>query len=158
MKKLLILLLVLVLGCSSANTSIDMTIYKEYYEALDNNLVFRDSSSNYSTSFEVTTVEDGSHRYYVIIDNPKIAMYDCTVLVREDIISYNTQNKMMPSSGIFDTKYSLVPNQIDTDNGFPKGIVLGGEIDSEHFVVDVLVEWRDTSRANVTREFLRFEY
>ena len=157
MKRVLIVLLVLLIGCASNNKGVDLSAYKEYYQAIDNNSFFRDSSSNYSIDFEYTMVEYGSYRYYIIIDNPSFAMYDCTILIRENGITSDDQKKMMPCSGIFDTKYSLIPNQIDTANGYPKGIILGGEIDEIPFSLDILVEWWDNTQSNSSREFLHIE-
>lgn len=157
MKKLLLILLVLLIGCSSNNNAVDLSDYKEYYQAIDNNSFFRDSSSNFSIGFEYTMVEDGTYRYYIIIDNPSFAMYDCAVLIRENGITYENQDKMMPSSGILDTKYSLLPNQVDTANGYPKGIILGGEIEDIPFSLDVMIEWWDSSHSSSNREFLHIE-
>ncbi len=158
MKKLLLILLIIFLvGCTSNKEPLDLSIYKEYYKEIDNNTYFSDSSNNYSIKYEVTQVDNGAYRYYIFIDQPQVAMYDCVILVRENNIKYEAQTKMMPSSGIFDNKYSLVPNQIDTAGGYPKGIILSGEIDSEKIYLDILIQWNNYSRFNKTTEYIHIE-
>lgn len=157
MKKILLVLLsFLLLGCSYKSEELDTTMYEEYYRTIDNNIDY-DDKLPFSYSFEYSQLQDGSYRYVVIIDNPEYSMYDCTLLIREDGITYDNQKKMMPSSGIFDKKYSLIPNQVDTAHGFPKGIALGGEVEEFPFTLDVMVEWFNNTQSKASRVFFKID-
>lgn len=145
-------------GCQEEDTNEEnMTAYQEYYAAVETNSSFVETSANYTVSAELTEVNDGTYRYYIIIDDPQTAMYHCAVMVVENDISYADADHMMPSIGILDdSDYSLVPNQVNTKDGFVKGMTLSGESSADTVVVKMLVEWKNSTLTKTTREFIGF--
>lgn len=165
MKKLTILAAVCLLfftGCSqkkNRNTSISrakLEEYETYYNAVLENPVFSGSSDNYSISFEMNPIPDGSYRYYVILDQARTAMYDVVMVAVENDIPYDSAKKMMPSSGIFDDSVTLIPGQVNKSEGFAKGIVLSGETKDKSINLKILVEWSNRDHTKKNREFLSF--
>lgn len=163
MKKLMISIvcagMLLISGCQKKTTTDDTAAqeYKAYYNTVSETTAFASSSKNFTCELEMTQVADSSYRYYVVIDDPQIAMYDVVAIVVENDVSYDDAEKMMPSIGIFDDKKSLVPNQVDTDNGFVKGIALSGESSESSIQIKLLVQWMDKTKKNTTREFLKYD-
>ena len=129
-KKLVLVCVILlsVVGCNQVTNNIGYDSYVHYYELVDQNSVFESYSEYFTTTVEITTLPSEEYRYYVFIDEPKTAMYNCVVLVRQDEIPFDMQDKMVPTMGIFDRQYNLVPNQVNTQEGYPKGLVVSGEV------------------------------
>jgi uncharacterized protein YceK len=148
----------LVSGCSKAKSSTDsaaLASYQGYYTAIEDSDKFAGSSLYYTLSAEMSELPDGTHRYYIFLDQPQIAMYDVVVMSVEDDIPYDQSVKMMPSVGIFDTEeYSLIPFQSYQEGGFVKGLVLSGECEASEVLLKIVVEWKDRTLENTTREFL----
>ena len=156
MRKLfLILSLVLtVCGCGTRqNSTLKMETYETYYRMVEENTHLSGPSMYYALSGEMITLPDGSHRYYVIVDQPQIAMYDCVVFIVENNILYSEAVKMMPCMGIFDDKVSMVPNQVNKEAGYVKGISVSGSCSEESVYLHILVEWKDRNRKDTYREF-----
>lgn len=146
-------------GCQEDDISGEenLAAYQEYYEAVESNSSFSETSSNYTVSAELTEVSDGSYRYYIIIDEPTTAMYHCAVMAVENDISYTEADHMMPSIGVLDdSDYSMVPNQVNTDDGFVKGMTLSGESSDDTISIKMLVEWKNAASTKTTREFIGF--
>lgn len=158
MRRLMIVLTLcaaLICGCRKQS---EEDIYRVNYEAYCRSLAeatkLSPMSKYYSVSGAMSELPDGTYRYYVFVDNPKIAMNDVVVLAVESGMEYSASGKMMPSSGIFGTPFSLIPYQVNKANGFVKGIMLNGECAEDHVNLRVLVEWKDRNRKNTTREFI----
>lgn len=143
-------------GCTPAKSGGDVSRYETYYRAIEENTKFLESSEYYTISAEMTEWDDGTHRYYVIFDEPKISMYDIVIMAVEDNRPYEEAVKMMPSSGIFDATSSMIPNQVNSKAGFVKGLIISGECDEDVVELDMVVEWKDRTGKNVTREFISF--
>ncbi len=145
-------------GCASRkDDSANMAAYEGYYKSIQDNDRFQEGSLYYQISAEMSTLADGSHRYYIFLDDAQIAMYDVVLLAVEDGLSFDTNDRMMPSIGIFESQdYSLIPNQARTDKGFVKGLVLSGETAQDSLDIRMLVEWRDKNKENAHREYLSF--
>ena len=158
MRKLLtslVLVCMFLTSCSrSASEDIYMVNYEAYCRSLAEATKFVPMSRYYSVSGAMSEMPDGTYRYYVFVDEPKIAMTDIVVLAVEKGMEYTAGGKMMPSSGIWGDPVSMIPNQINKENGFVKGIMLNGECSSDTVELRLLVEWKDRSRKNVTREFI----
>ncbi len=160
MKKYLIPVIALsfLLGaCGAKNTDGDVTRYETYYRAIEENTKYITASENYTISAEMTQWDDGTYRYYLIFDEPRISMYDIVIMAVEDNRPYEEAIKMMPSSGIFDATSSMIPNQVNSKAGFVKGLIISGECDEQPVELDIMVEWKDRSGKNVTREFITME-
>ena len=151
--------LLLVSGCAKKKekdgvTDAQLSIYETYYNTIYDNAVFSPDSSHFSLETEMTALPDGTYRYYVVIDHPKVAMYNVTALVIEDHTAYDEADKMMPSIGIFDDSVSLIPYQVNTEEGFAKCISLSGESSEKTISLQILVEWRDSTGTKRSREFI----
>lgn len=160
MKKLTAWLLVCILcltGCSAKSSSQAMTIYKMYYQLISESTNYIGESQNYALSYEVKEDAEGTYNYYIFVDSPTVAMYDVVVMAVENDISYDANVKMVPSIGIFDGKYNLVPNQINKKKGYVKGLMISGESDMDTIHLKILVEWKNKKRDSVTREFHNVE-
>ena len=147
---------ILLSGCGTGRQTADITRYETYYRAIEESTKYTASSEYYSVSAEMTSLDDGSYRYYVIIDEPKISMYDIVIMTVEDNRTFAETTKMMPSSGVFDASSSMIPNQINSRAGFVKGLIISGECDKDQIFLKLLVEWKDRSLKNITREFIGF--
>jgi hypothetical protein len=150
--------MLLLTGCQKETAdAASLEEYQTYYNTVSENVAFAHESRNFSCELEMTQVSDGTYRYYVVIDGPKTAMYDIVAIVVENDVSYADADKMMPSIGIFDEKKSMIPNQVDTANGFVKGIALSGETSESSISLKVLVEWKDKAGKESTSEFLAYD-
>ena len=158
MRKLLTALVLVCMTLTSCSKSASEDIYMVNYEAYTRSLAeatkFAPMSRYYSVSGAMSELPDGTYRYYVFVDEPKIAMIDVVVLAVENGMEYTSAGKMMPSSGIWGDTVSMIPNQVSKENGFVKGIMLNGECSSDQVDLKLLVEWKDRSRKNVSREFI----
>ena len=109
MKKLLLVLCILLVGCSKP------TIYDTYVKNLkENNNISADIP--FDIEFYIDNVNENRIIYQVIIDNPQIETDNVTALVIHD----GKTNDIFPSVGIVDEPIDL---NID------KGIILLGYID-----------------------------
>jgi len=148
----------LLTGCFMRNdSSVNYAAYEGFYKSVQDNDRFQDNSVYYSISAEMTTLADGTHRYYIFLDNAQIAMHDVVLLAVENDTNFEDATKMMPSIGIFEsTDYSLIPNQSRVERGYVKGLVLSGESSEDTVDIHMLVEWRDKNKENAHREYLSF--
>ena len=109
MKKILLVLCILLVGCSKP------TIYDTYVKNLkENNNISADIP--FDIEFNIDNVNENRIIYQVIIDNPQIETDNVTALVIHD----GKTNDIFPSVGIVDEPIDL---NID------KGIILLGYID-----------------------------
>lgn len=160
LRNILLCAMLLLSGCSSAKADEEakQTAYAGYYKAIQDTAKFQGSSLYYTISCEMSQLPDSTYRYYVIVDNAQIAMYDVIVMAVEDNTAYEDAGKMMPSIGIFDdTEYSMIPNQINSEKGFVKGMTISGECAQDSVLLKIMVEWKDKTMKNTSREFLSFE-
>ena len=158
-KKILLICVILltVIGCNKVVETNGYDKYEQYYKLVDQNTIFENDSEYFTTTVEITTLPSDEYRYYVFIDEPKTAMYNCVVLVRQDEKTFDLQDKMVPTMGIFDRQYNLVPNQVNTQEGYPKGLVVSGECDNpEELILDILVEWTNKEGSEVNQAFIKY--
>ena len=106
MKKIIILIILLLTGCSN-------NLYDEYVNLLKNTNTFSEELP-FDINFYIDSVNEERIIYQVIIDNSKINLSDVKALVIHD--AYTTD--IYPSIGILDDTTSL-----NEDN---KGIILIG--------------------------------
>ena len=160
MQKLLTSLLCafMLAGCfARKDNSANFAAYEGFYKSIQDNDKFQDGSLYYQITADMSTLADGSHRYYIFLDDAQIAMYDVVLLAIENSTPFENSTKMMPSIGIFESQeYSLIPNQARTEKGFVKGLVLSGETPEDSVDITMLVEWRDKNKENAHREYLSF--
>ena len=157
MKKWITVLLTVCMlaGCSaSSDQSLEVEKYESYYAVVEENVEFAESSSYFSISAEMSSLPDGTYRYYIFIDEPRTAMYDITAIAIDQNSIDESGTKMMPSIGIFEGKYCMIPDQVNSDAGYVKGLMLSGETDLPEAQLYILVEWQDVNRVKLTREFI----
>lgn len=144
-------------GCSKANSS-KSTAAERYFDMIDvlkNNEKFDETSNYFDISYEASKINDG-YRYYVFVDNPRIAMYDIKMIVIEDGVDYS--EVMAGNIGIFeDSSYNMIPNQTNIDKGFVKGLSVSGITDSADTTLKVMVTWQDKLLSVTSREFFIFK-
>lgn len=120
---------------------------------LENQEILKEKPSNFSLNAELVK-NDNQYRYYLILDEPKEAMYNVRVLAMEEGINY--QEEMAASAGIFEEKrYHLIPHQYNVEDGFVKGISVSGLSKNKSVVLRVFVRWENASSTEVFRDFYR---
>ena len=119
MKKIifaLILLIVMLTGCNKESN--EYKTYKNYIKELNESNIM---SSNIPFDIEVYTekIIDNEITYRVIIDNPKEDIKNIEAIIIHDKYTED----IFPSTGIFDDKLNLIPETIDKDKNYVKGII-----------------------------------
>lgn len=147
---LALVLLLLVSGCSSSKRVNDQEKYKKYNAAIEqilnnNGAVSSEIPFNYAVTISKVE-EDNTYEYAVILDQPQVAMYDIEAIAID--ISQVDSGVIFPSAGIVDSADSMVPFQVDAQQGFPKGIVLNGISQSPTFTLHLMVSWKDYAKLN----------
>lgn len=161
MKKILICIIVLLTvgGCKNNARQPDEEKYNSYltyYQSILDCDSKEAKSQCFDISLAVNKIEDNLYRYDVIIDNPRVAMYDIKALAVIDNLTIDIdENQMMPSIGILNnTNYNMIPFQVDNDKNFVPGIVLSLTSEQSSLRISVMIEWKDSSGLNYVREFL----
>ena len=144
---------ILLAGCGSSKPSTKLKNYQTYYQAVMDQIHFTAESRFYTLSAEMEEVSEGTYSYYIVLDEPKIAMYNVVMIAVANDTKLQDAATMMPSIGIFDGPYSLIPNQVNSDDGFVKGMVISGSSDTDEVSLKMLVEWQDKNGENVQREY-----
>ena len=159
MKKICILLLCLLIlgGCS--NTAVNEVSsddrYNDMVELVETNKNYLTVSEYNDITIDIASI-GGGYRYYIFIDNPRIALYNISVIALEDGVDYKTS--MAPSVGIFEGKtYNMIPNQTNSDKGYVKGMVLSGTTTNENPHIKLLVQYQDKMLTNTYRDYFEFD-
>ena len=157
-----ILILSLLVGCQGkvSDETIIKQRYEAYYNEIINNEVFTESSNYFDITAVLNEIGNNKYRYDVIVDNPKIAMYDVNALVVEnDRELFNELNSdLMPLSiSTTASPTHLIPFQVNLDKGYAKGIILSGIVSELPLEVKVIVLWKDYGEVKSFKEFLEFE-
>ena len=161
MKKLITVILVLLLtGCmSNVTREIDKErydAYMTYYQSILEEEDKLSKSQSYDTELVVNALEDGTYCYDVIIDNPRVAMYQIRALaVIDDLSGKIDPENMMPSIGILDDAvYNMMPNVVNKDKGFVAGVTLSLVSDQPQLRIGLMVEYVDSSKVTSKREYI----
>lgn len=155
--KILLVSLLFLSGCTSDNTnelgSKKLDEYKSNVEQLKTSKPTKSTSEYFTVSYEMSTLPDGTHRYYIIVDNATQSMYDVRMMALD--VDSDTSTTMAPSIGILDDEnYNLVPSQVAVEDGFVKGLVLSGDTTKDAISVKLMVSWNDEVGLNSQKEFL----
>ncbi len=159
MKKIVaaVLVLLLAVGCQSATDKqyeANLQRYDAYYTAILNNDKFQGSSEYFDIFAVMNKLSDTEYRYDVIIDSPRVAMYDVEVLVIENGKSLEIADEIMPCIGLFEEHdFNLVPFQINLDAGFAEGFGLNGLVENPIVNLKVMVVWKDYAKVQQKREY-----
>lgn len=131
MKKLLIIMLacIMLAGCQNNTRQLDdekYNAYLTYYQAILDTENKGTTCQDFNIELISNKIGENRYRYDVIIDQPRVAMYDIKVLVIvENVEGTINTTEMMPSIGIFeDVAYNMVPNQVDKEKMFVEGLDL----------------------------------
>lgn len=162
MKKILTILLVLLLcGCASSSKSYDSKLetnpddrYLDMISLIKDNMITAKTKSEYfDVTFEMSEINDG-YRYYCVIDNPRVAMYDVEAIAIEPDVNY--RKVMAANIGVFDEKqYNMIPGQVNTDKGFVSGVSISGISEKPETTLYVLVQWKNKDLSQTYREYIK---
>lgn len=157
MKKILVTIVTLMLLCSCSITN-NNKVYEEKYLNLIDTVSEHTEFASFSNHFDITTdinqTGDGHYRYFVTVDNPRVAMYGIEIVAVEKGINY--ANNMAANVGVLDdTSYNLIPGQARPEAGYYKGVTVSGISASENPTIDVLVQWHGKDQ-NIIQEFFEF--
>lgn len=157
MKKILVILVMcLVLtGCSFGENSQYQAKVKRY-ESLLQAILDNDKFQTESNNFDLEVImnqEDSGFSYDIIVDNPKVAMYNIEITVVENNQGLNPE-KMMVSSGVFEVARSMIPGQVNTSAGYVGGMILNALTPNDEVNLKILVTWKDSGLANSFYEYI----
>jgi len=161
MKKILILIVLIITlaGCNKEETrQLDKekyNAYLAYYNAILSAENKQTESSCFDIELVVNKIAEDKYRYDVIIDNPKVAMFDIKALAIIETLSLEIdQENMMPSVGILDGyHYSMVPGQLDKENDFYEGIILSLTSKESALRVSVMVDYKPLNEEETIRQY-----
>lgn len=154
-----ILALLMLVGCfDSQRVQEEQLIrYETYWTLMLNETQFQSSSRNFNIEVDIDKV-DNFYEYYVVIDEPKVAMYDIEIMVIENRELFDAFDRMLPSVGIFDEPFNMVPNQVRRDINYREGAALvRQEMDEPQVTIQVMVMWKNYTRLDSFREMFEFE-
>ena len=159
MKKILLIILLLISLCACNEDGKQKADPDERYmyiiEMISEHETFQDSSNYFDIAVEMAKISDG-YRYYITIDNPRIAMYDIELLAIEKSVDYRTQ--MAANVGIFEEKeYHMVPNQSNPDQGYVKGIVASGVSKNPITTLFIFVQFKNSDFSAVRSEYFKLD-
>lgn len=159
MKKTLLLVLILLSlwGCKTKE-GIDINLQNKYLDMIDsirNTESFEESNSCFNISTDLSK-GDKTNRFYIIIDSPQIAMYDIEAVAIEENVDYT--NTMAACVGIFEeTEYSMVPKQVNSKEGYVKGISISGLTDSDSPVLYMMIQWKNKDHNETYKHFIKVD-
>lgn len=127
MKKIfwIITLVFLLSGCSKELTKEEI-IYNDYVDKLKQEEKSEDGLP-FDLEIFVDKIIEKEVMYRVIIDNPKVSLRNIEALVIHDKYTED----VYPSTGIFESKLSLIPGVINKTSNYVEGIILAGYIPYE---------------------------
>jgi hypothetical protein len=155
-KKGWLVLLLLLSGCIQQPRDIAferaLTVFESHYFSILDNDRFLNASNYFNLSIEKYELSN-QFRYDLIIDEPQVAMYDVVIVIVENNQDFESLTTLTPSIGVFDASVNLVPNQINIDKGFPKGILLSGVSSESTIQLRVMIAWKDYYKLKQSREY-----
>ena len=159
MKKLLLIICLLLGLCACQEDGKQLANPDDRYmyiiEMIREHESFATSSDYFDIAVEMAKIENG-YRYYITIDNPRIAMYDIEMLAIEKDVDY--RNNMAANVGIFEEKeYNMVPNQANIDQGFVKGIVVSGISVKPQTTLYIFVQFKNADYSTTRSEYFRLD-
>ena len=153
---LIIMLCLLITGCKAneteANDKLDMQ-YKKYTQKLIEQREFSDGSDEFSIRLVLNKINDNETRYDIIIDSPKINMYDLQAIAEND------DESSLPSLGILeDESFSLVPGIVDKTKGIYRGVNLSGVTKKKDIKVIIYLRfYSDENSKKLEERFIRLD-
>lgn len=159
MKKLLVLLLTILCLCGCQEIATENVDPDQRYFDMINTIkeheVFINTSNYYDVSVEMAKIEEG-YRYYVTIDNARIALYDIEAMAIEQDVDYS--NTMAANIGIFEEKeYSMIPNQKNPEKGFVSGLVMSGVSELPETTLYIYVSFKNADYSEIKTEYFKLD-
>jgi hypothetical protein len=142
----LLLILLLLVGCSNGEMKQEKTAYNEYIDELKH--ASNKNFSNYlpfNINLYYDKIIETEVMFRVIIDKPKEPIRNIEAIV----IHNQKTDDIFPTSGVFDQEYSLIPNVINKKSNYVEGIILVGyipfdlELNKFNAEFKVLVKYED---------------
>lgn len=159
MKKILVavMTILLVTGCSSKKEIDNQQLYQLYYDTLVKQSVYETKPANFSVSVTRSSIQEALYRYDIKIENPRIYMSNVQIFGYDPNFS---EGQMLPSFNIFNKEKhdTLIPNQVASDYGYPKGIILSFESKLEKLDMGLMIRYSDEKEDNTTTEFIKIKY
>ena len=130
--------------------------YETYLAAIESNDSFVSESDYFDITGVMNKSSDGGYRYDVLIDHPRIAMYDVRILcVPRDATGTLQTKDLCPSAGILEKEsYNLIPYQINKEKGYPAGVAVSGLYEQDAVTLEIIVVWNGYARLAENRQFL----
>ena len=159
MKKLLVLLLTILCLCGCQEIATENVDPDQRYFDMINTIkeheVFINTSNYYDVSVEMAKIDEG-YRYYVTIDNARIALYDIEAMAIEQDVDYS--NTMAANIGIFEEKeYSMIPNQKNPEKGFVSGLVMSGVSELPETTLYIYVSFKNADYSEIKTEYFKLD-
>ena len=127
--------------------------YSNIIELIKEHENFATTSNYYDISVEMAKINEG-YRYYITIDNPRIAMYDIELLAIEDGVDYMAN--MAANVGIFEeTQYNMIPNQSNAAKGFTKGIIASGISTKPETTLYIFTQFKNQDFSKIHSEYFK---
>lgn len=159
MKKIIVFLITLLClcGCQEVGTE-DVDPNKRYFSLIENikeHENFVSSSNYYDVTTEMAKIDDG-YRYYVTIDNPRIALYDVEAIAIEMDTDYT--NNMAANVGVFEeNEYSMIPNQKNPDKGYVAGLVMSGISEKPETTLYIYISFKNDDYSVTKAEYFKLD-
>ena len=121
-------------------------------DMLNEHETFSESSRYFAIDVEMAKIDNG-YRYYIIVDEPQLAMYDIELIAIEKGVDYS--QTMAANIGVFEqTQYNMIPNQSNAKDGYVKGLVASGVSQNPDIVLYVFVQFKNADYSVVHSEYL----
>ena len=151
--------LLLLCGCGSKKSDNEkdrLNKYEDMIELVRSYDSFLESSDYFEIDTEVTKLNEGGYRFYVIIEKARVAMYDVEAIAIEKNVDYSSF--MAANVGIFeDRDYTMIPNQSNPDKGYVAGIVMSGLCNDPETSLYMLIQWKSKDMSTTKRQFLKLD-
>jgi hypothetical protein len=163
MKKIILALCVTLLLTACGNTDYEESNNDANYNALNKTILdnenYLEQSDYFDVSIMTNKLDDDTYRYYLIIDNSQIAMYD-VVAMACDVKTINVDSQIMcPNIGVYeDTQYKMIPNQTNKDENFIKGLSLSGISETEDITLNMVITWTNQNSTKKFKDFITISY
>ena len=158
MKKIFLVFFCLLLAACSPTrkTEADPNIrYLDMIQLIEEYDSFQTASNYFDISAEEAKISEG-YRFYVIIDHPRVAMFDLEAIVIEKNVDYT--KTMAANIGIFEeSEYNLVPNQTNSAKGYYEGVVVSGTTQNASTTLYIFVQWKNKDLSVLHREFFKLD-
>ena len=129
--------------------------YQKYIQKLIEQQEFNNKSDEFSIRLVLNKINDTETRYDIIIDSPKINMYDLQAIAKVE----NDDESSLPSLGILEEEsFSLVPGVVDKTRGIYRGVNLSGVTREKNINVIIYLRfYSDENNEKLEERFIRLD-